>query len=112
MHSSTATSCSLKFPRCADLLLHRNTSRVFLVHLTNNMVKRALKSGLSLLDALDQSFMPSEPPQPSEIENTPLGRNPLQTPDIRQFFDAGGSSQKARALEIERLKACTQNSLF
>ncbi|KAF8958574.1 SNF2 family N-terminal domain-containing protein [Flammula alnicola] len=65
------------------------------------------KRGLSLLDALDQSFMPSEStssPEPSSnIADTPLRRNLLQTPNLKDYFDAvPGSSQKGMALEALR----------
>ncbi|KAF8176997.1 SNF2 family DNA-dependent ATPase [Pholiota molesta] len=75
-----------------------------------------LKKGSSLLDALDQSFMPTEkvisPPESSpHYAETPLKRDPLQAPNLRDHFNArAGSSKNLRDLEALRAAQRIQDS--
>ncbi|KDR65835.1 hypothetical protein GALMADRAFT_131232 [Galerina marginata CBS 339.88] len=75
----------------------------------------APKKALSLLDALDQSFMPSSSQVPAmslpATQGTPLQRNPLQTPNLNGYFAAGpSSSKKAAALEALRAAQRVQDA--
>ena len=68
------------------------------------MAVNASKKAISLLDALDQSFASSSSPAfalPSDqAQGTPVKLNPLQTPNLNDFFEAkSSSSSKAKTLD-------------